>query len=576
MTSGTGPRPTGTDPVAVAGIVAAWTLFALFAFEFQPWVVAWGVDGLWLGAIVTFAFAIRRLSGSLLPVHPRLRDVLLPAVLLAVFAVCWLPFYDNWRWAYTGDSLAWFATAAGAVQDGLKQNLLSVHGVDDNFTYLHSLAFNALLFVFGPTLFWHRVGKLIVSCLSLAMIYTYFTATIGRRWAAAIVCCLMTNYVWLWFSYVSYGHIDSHIFYFGTLMLATLIWQHPDHLGAWLLCGIVGGLSLFFTQTAWSAVAAAGLVLGVFALATRRVRALVVYAMAFLLAGSPVLMQLEGLLTMTARQAGSQYQWDYLVRIFTTILRLPFDSPLYHIGIYGAYLRWPLGGWYVAGAVLAALGVLPPLRRFLRVPTVAPMLLGMLLWDTLLMTLTNGGYGLPSSKRTYNLLPLQVFLALLPAYVAVQWLDRWAWLRRAAVAVLCAGIATYGANNLSLLMHPEPAVYGVNLLDGLIELRQRFPERRVLLLTTREEYPRILTPDSFFQQAYKLLDQTTIETTFDAAAIERTCSEQMVLCYEPNADRERFDPLRERYESVLRRFPLLNATELVCYECVRALAAASA
>jgi len=44
-------------------------------------------------------------------------------------------------------------------------------------------------------------------------------------------------------------------------------------------------------------------------------------------------------------------------------------------------------------------------------------------------------------------------------------------------------------------------VYGVNLLDALIELRQRFPERRVLLLTTREEYPRnILTPDGFFQQ----------------------------------------------------------------------------
>jgi hypothetical protein len=265
-----------------------------------------------------------------------------------------------------------------------------------------------------------------------------------------------------------------------------------------------------------------------------------------------------------------------LVGIFRTILRLPFDSPLYHIGVYGAYLRWPLGHWYVAGALLAALGVVAPLRRLLRLPACAPVLLALLLWDAVLMTLTNGGYGMPSSKRTYNLLPLQVFFALLPAYAIVQWLDRWAWARRIAVAALSGSIAIYAINNLSLIMHPEPAVYGVNLLDALIELRQRFPERRVLLLTTREDYPRILTPDSFFQQAYKLMDQVTVETTIDAAAIERTCREQMVTCYEPNTDRERFDPLYRQYESVLRRFPLLNTTELVCYECVRAVASGTA
>jgi len=44
------------------------------------------------------------------------------------------------------------------------------------------------------------------------------------------------------------------------------------------------------------------------------------------------------------------------------------------------------------------------------------------------------------------------------------------------------------------------------------------------------------------------MDQTTVATRFDTAAIERTCAEQMVLCYEPNADRERFDPLHAQYE----------------------------
>ena len=177
------------------------------------------------------------------------RDLFPIAVILPVFIAAWLPFYDNWRWAYTGDSLAWFTVASGVARSGLTRNLLSVHGVDDHFTCIHSLAFNSLMFLVAPSLLWHRVGKLIVSCLSLASMYAFFTLMLGRWWAAAVVVATATNYVWLWFSYISYGHIDSHIFYFLTLLLATLVWRHPEDLGHWMWCGLVGGFALFFTQT---------------------------------------------------------------------------------------------------------------------------------------------------------------------------------------------------------------------------------------------------------------------------------------------------------------------------------------
>ncbi|MBI4519170.1 MAG: hypothetical protein HY699_25545 [Deltaproteobacteria bacterium] len=563
------------ERLGAASAAATLALFVLFVLWFRPGEVQWGVDALWLGALVLWGLtvrhlaALRRLGGPRLPVWPRGRELWLPALLLAMFAAGWLPFYDNWRWAYTGDSIAWFSTAAGAAINGLHQNLLSVHGVDDNFTYPHSLGFNALLFAFGPTLFWHRVGKLIVSCLSLATIYLFFATTIGRYWAAAVLVGTATNYAWLWFSYVSYGHIDSHIFYFLTLLVALRIWQAPDQLAAWMVCGLIGGLSLFFTQTAWSAVAAAGLVLGGLALTTGRTTAAAVYAASFMLAGCPVLVQFADLLQMTTRQTASVYQWDYLVRIFTTILKLPYQSPHYHIGVFGAILRWPLGELYVPGAALAALGALPAVRRWLRLPAVAPLLLGMLLWDAVLMTLTNGGYGTPSTKRTYNLTPLQVFLSLLPAYVAYQWTARWLWARRALAALVVVALGVYAAANFLLIAHPAKGIYGINVYDGLIELRQRHPQRRVVLLSSREDFTRVLAPEGFFGQEYELAGRLTVELSFEPAVVAAACEQRLVICYEPNADRSRFEPLLQRYGEVLKPFELLNSVEMVCYECVQ-------
>lgn len=549
---------------AALGLTAA---MAVFYLRFEPGLVQWGVDALWVLGLVFWIVLVRQLGGDrLLGAWPSREKVWPLAVFLLLFAIAWLPFYDDWRWAYTGDSVSWFAVGAVAAKNGLAHNLLSLHGVDGHFTYLHSLAFNSLLFIFEPTLFWHRVGKLIASCVSLSAIYAYFTMTLGRWAALAIVAAVATNYVWLWFSYVSYGHIDTYTAYFLSLACAVSIWRQPDRIGTWMICGLIGGLSLFFTQTAWSAVLAVGIFLGAFALLSRRILAAVVYGVSFVLTAIPVLLQLPGLLRMTARQAGVVFDWNYLSKIFSTILQFAYQSPYDHIGVHGAFLRPPLTELYLVGGALAAVAALPPARRLLRIPAIAPVLLAMLLWDAALMALTNNAYGMPSTKRAFALIPIQVFLALLPLLVAHSWLARWATVGRVATSLVVVVLAVYAAGSFRVLAEPPPGLYGTNTFDGLIELRQRFPERGVLLVTTRPEYVRDLREDSFFHEAYRLADRVATDERRSGAAVERACAEQRLLCYEAHMEPP-FIAVVEAHSHRLETFPLLNSKELRCFEC---------
>lgn len=548
----------------VAAIVVAACVGA-FAVYFDPNKVQWGVDALWLSAILLWVVECRRLNhGRLSPFSPTRADILPIAGLIAVFAACWLPFYDNWRWAYTGDSIAWYALAADSARDGLLRNLLSAFGVDGHFTYLHSLASNTLLFVFEPSLYWHRVGKLVVSCLSLAAIYAFFNVTLGRGWALLITACTAANFVWIWFSYVSYGHIDSHIFYFLSLLGAVYIWRRPDDLAGWVLAGLIGGCSLFFTQTAWSAVAAVGIVAGIFALATGRFGHAFIYGISFLLVAVPILLQLDMLLRMTTKQAATVLDAEYVSRIARTILELPYRSPYFQAGVGGPLLRAPLGQSYVVGAAIAAIGFIPVLRRRLRIPAVGPALLLLLLWDTALLTLTNNNYGVPSRNRIYSLIPLQIFLAILPAIVAAQWVARWSILRTFVVASVIGGAGYYGAGSLRVILEPAPGLYGTNVYDGLIELRQRFGDRRPVLYTSREIAGWMV---AFLDAAYLVGERVEIRRGFEARPDESDCGRPSMFCYEPAIDEDAFVAMTAAIAKRIVEVPLLNTKEMRCFEC---------
>lgn len=564
------PKPGRARSVTRIGAsVAAFILFLRY-FDYSRNQAL--VDGLWVVGLWLWAREIRvRSEGRLLGVHVQLADVLPIVALLVTFAAAWLPFYDNWRWAYTGDSFGGFGNCYSFATRGLDQNLLSVHGIENAFTVLWGVVYSIPMVIFGPTLFWHRVGQLLISCLGLAAIYTFFTMVYGRSWSTATVLALATNNVFLFLSYVSYFKTDSFILYYLTLIFATLIWRNPDRLGAWMCCGLTGGLSLFFTPTAWSGVAFANLLLGIFALGTRRFGALAVLALSFVFAALPILRDIGWLFAMTGRQAGPLPSWHYVYAIASAILRLPYDSAIFGLGISGAFLRWPLGDLYVAGLGLAALAILPPLRRALRLPAVSPVLLVLLLWDTLLLALTNKGYGDPSPKRAYNLLPLQIFLALLPLYVLWAFTATYKWPRRVTGVLVAAALLVYVGLNFRLMMYPAVGMYGINGLDALIELRQRFPHRSKLALTSYTLPLPALAADGLLNVAYDVLDHLTVVSGFSDAAMERACSEHMMLCYEQPLDGARMQPLLDKFQASFEPVPLLNSREVKCYDCIAPL-----
>ncbi len=566
-----GDRPATERVAAFARMAAMATAFVLFLRWFNPARDQRLVDGLWLLGLLLWAWEMRHRGGGLLGARVRWADVLPIAALLAIFAAAWLPFYDNWRWAYTGDSFGVFGASYNLATKGLDQNLLSVHGIDNAFTVLWGVVYNIPMLIFGPTLFWHRVGQLIITCLAFATVYTFFAMVWGWAWSAAIVIGLATNHVLLFLTYVSYFKTDSFILYYLTLIFATLIWRDPARLGAWMCCGLTGGLSLFFTPTAWSVVALVNLLLGVYALATRRFGAVTVLVLSFVFGALPILRDIGWLLAVTHRQAGPLPDWHYVYRIAVAIILLPYDSAIFGLGIRGAFLRWPLGSLYLVGLALAVLAIVPPLRRRLRIPAVTPVLLALLLWDMLLLAMSNKGYFDPSPKRAYNLLPLQLFLALLPASVLWAWVGAYKWPRRATAALVVSALCVYAVLNLRLMMYPVFGMYGVNGLDALVELRQRFPDRRKLWPTSHALPLPALAADGLLNVTYHVLDNLVIVSDFSDAVMRRACAEQMLLCYEEPLDAARMQPLLEKYRGSLASIPLLNSKEVRCYDCIAPL-----
>lgn len=550
--------------------IAILALTGWFVWKFEPLKSQKLVDLAWPTVLALWLLEIRHLNRGSFGLRVARRDWRALALLLAVFCAAWLPFYRNWRWAQTGDSIVWFSFAErSAINPVLEKSALSVHGPDDNSTFLSDLAMNVPMLLVRPTFFWHRVGKLLVTCVSIGALYAYFALILGARWAFLPLLCIVTNYVWIRYSYVSDHLIGSYTLSYLTLLFATLVWRRPHDSAPWTLCGLVGGLSLFFAQSAWADVAAVGVVLGVRCLLTRRFAFGFGYAASFVLGGLPVLLQWRDMIAMSAHQAKALFEPHYLMRIFLSILRAPLWSPINIWGGRGAVLPWPYGWLYVGGAALALIAAIPPIRRALRLPAAAPILLVLLLWNAVLMTLTNNAYADPSLKRTVHLIPIQVFLAVFPVFALASWFSARAALRPLAWAVLAAVVLTYPPLNVRIINRAGLAMYGDTPTDGLVELRQRFPDRRVRLASRMRDTVQQLKPGDFLDASYDVLRNLTVDPRPSAAFVIDACANREVLCRELRPlDLDVSAVLRDHSAS-LQRFPLLNATEMVCYECVR-------
>ncbi|HYD47598.1 MAG TPA: hypothetical protein VEB21_04590 [Terriglobales bacterium] len=562
--------------MAMAPILSLAAIFCAAAFVIHfDFHLPQATDALWLAALALWAAAVRssaeRSAVALLPPRGELVPL---ALVLPVFAACWLPFHDNWRWAFTGDSFGIFTVGYWFGLKGPPDSLLSVHGIDNFYTRLWETSYNWLMYVFEPTLFWHRVGQLLMSCLALSAIYSFFCLMLGKRWALLVILATMTNHVWLWLSYISYLRTDSFVFYYATLIVAYALWRNPQHMMLWLCAGMIGGLSLFFTPVVWGAVAAVAIVLGCRELRHLRLRGIAIYAVSFLLAATPILTELPWMVEMLqqqalARDAGHEVYWpgaDYFYRTFRTIVISAYDTPIHVLGMDGGMLRPPLSQLCLAGMLLAAVAMVGPLRRRLRLPGAAPVLLGLLLWDALLFTATNKGYGAPSHKRFYNLIPLQLFFALLP----LHWIgqaqgEHGHSVRRLAFGFAAVAVAVAAALALWRIVHPHPGMYGNNLADGLIEVRQRFARQPVTLISTRPRLDDIVGTGGLIHQTYGIADRLTVVAQPSAGVLADGCEQQGLVCYDVRGAPE--DVAAVMIAAGWQPVPLLNTAELRCYGC---------
>ncbi len=542
---------------------AALCVFA-FLWTFEPSVHAWTPVLAWLAAIALCGGQARAWLG---PAERRdgfdACDRRLLLAFLALFAACWLPFYADWRWAYTGDSLTWYWVAEDSARHGLHRSLLSVVGVDHHFTYLHSLASNVLQFVGEPSLLAHRLGKLAVTCASLAAIYAFFRLVLERSWAATLLFCVACNYVFLWFSYVSYGHIDSFLFYYGVLALAVLGLRDGADWRIWFGAGLVGGFAAYFTQTSWSGVLAGGAALVVAAVRQQRWSRLLVAVATAVLVVLPLLLQWEAFWSdIIGKQARPVLSLEYVGRIAREIVVYPFRSRTVGLGVAGPILQPPLGVSYAIGLMIAVVTVVPAARRRLGVPPAVPWLLGLFVFEVVLLALTNNAYLTASTKRLYSLIPLYVLFAVLPLGLAARLLS--AHSPRAPL-ILAPLVLLYGVGNLAVMADPLPQQYGFNAMDGLVEVAQRFGDDGVTVFTTKRDLE--AHRGGLLDRMYGLDGVVRVRADWDEGSLSRACGSSRVVCFDESM--ERVEPWGSVDEAAarLRELFLLNSYELRCFAC---------
>jgi hypothetical protein len=545
-------------------IILALALLVCFVFTFNPDVNRWLVNFTWLTALLIWAAGIWRTDPPAKDRHFDWRHLWVLVPFVVTFAALWLPFYDNWRWSDMGDSVGWFVLPLEAAKRGLAKSILSLDGVGRMFPYTEDMLVNFLMFVFAPTFFWHRAGNFVISTLSLLTIYAFFSLILDFPWALAIIIATAATWHFQLMSHLSWNHIDSFICAYLGLSAFTLILRDPGRRTRWLALGTVAGLSLFFTATAWTEVTVCGVAVGAWALYRRKLSALAVCGVSFLIASLPALMQFHQLTTAAAIQTRVEWNWLYLARIFMAILWLPAGKGLSTIQFTGAVASWPCGHFYFAGLGIAALSLVPWIRRRLRLPPAVIGLLCVFLLEALLMTLTNNLNSNPSPKRTYHLIPLQVFFALLPFYTLALAVRASSFAYRTVTAITFLAVAAYVTVSATLIIFPTR--FGGNVFDGFIQVHQRFPDRRVLVLA-QEPFigAEVQNPDTILNMVYHVSETVAVTPTIDEALVAATCSAGNILCRYVRPDQEQFE--RATAQHHLRKLDLCAVGELQCFEC---------
>jgi hypothetical protein len=372
---------------ALALVIACLGYF--FAF-FEEWRWQPTVDLAWLVASVAWITAFWRQDSSDTSGATRVPQ---PYWFYALYALCLLPYCTNWRWTMAGDTLNWLFMGMAIADHGHTKSLLSARG-PDQFGYLQMNLHNFFMFAVSPTIFWHRVGKIVVAVAAAASIYTVFARLVRPTFGLLVTACTVSCSVWIVYTHTPFPYYDGIAG--GFALLATALWvqRDPHSRHAWLILGALSGFLLFLTMNGWFMALCVWFWLGTVALRDRRhVSSFLLAATTGLIVGCPMLWQL------LEAEGGQQFdlvqnpQWtvEKIVRFMREAAFMPFSSTLQDNGAFGPQL--PVGfRWLFVPGIL----VTPLLWR--RFPG-AHLILVIYVVHVLLLAFTQGPYSSVSPKR---------------------------------------------------------------------------------------------------------------------------------------------------------------------------------
>lgn len=515
----------------IAALVCFGIAYGYFCIFFRgvPWRPP--VDSAWLLAALAWPLAFWRRDA---PALPRPRH---PWWFYALYVAALLPFATDWRWSLAGDNLLWPLEGLKVAARGPDRSLLNVYGVD-NFGYLQTNLHNLFMYLISPTLFWHRVGKILVALLAMAAIYTVFARLVRPAFGLLVAGCTATCSVWIVYTYASVPFLDGIASGFALLAIGMWIERDPGSVRAWLLLGWLSGFMLFLTPNGWLMAACVWIWLGGLVLSRRWDKRLFALAVVTaVIVGTPMLLQWaagKGLMfTLVAKPA---WTVDKIVSFLQQAASMPFFSKVDNSGAFGPQLPWGFRWLFVAGVV-----VTPWFPR--RFPGVR-FVLALLVAHVVLLAFTQGPYGAVSVKRALMLIPMATYFVFLP-------FQRFFTRAPAALAVIAVW-AAFGVHDV--VAEIKPGRTGYTFLDGVIEAHQRFAPATICVYMVDDLRAVELFPGSGIDRLYGLSPR--IRHVYDPD--DPACAE--ALCYCSQERCRRVDLAARGYTEV----PMLNTVELRC------------
>lgn len=515
--------------LALGLCVVAYVYFVVY-FRHQLWQPT--VDLAWLVACAAWVAAFWRRDASS---APRLHQ---PYWFYALYVAALAPFASDWRWVMAGDNLSWPMFGIVIREEGLRQSLLTGNG-PDNFAALPAHLQNVFMLLVEPTIFWHRLGKILIALGALAAIYTVFARLVRPSFGLLVAACASTCSVWIVYSYSSGMFINGLAMCFA--ILAVGLWVRRDLASrrAWLTFGWMAGLMLFMPPTGWVMTAFLWLWLGLASVIERHgVVNPLLAGVAAIIAGTPMMLQWsggEGGQVFTLVQ-NPDWSVEKVVRFLQQAVYFPFASALEDSGAFGPQLPWGFRWLFVPGLVLAPLlGRRFPGARFV-----------FLLWALHVASLAfaQGPYAAVSVKRALVLIPFATYFAFILFHRFLE--------RLPVVLLVIAVWASFGIYDVAARV--KPGRTGYTLLDGAVEAHQRFAPATVCVYLPGDGRAQALLPNSMLDRLYGL--HPRLKVVADAG--DPACGE--VLCYCSQAQCQRLDLAALGYTPQ----PMYNTVELAC------------